>query len=183
MKLKHRLISNTIFSILNLGVTRIIGFILTPYILFKLGPERFGIWAIVAGILGFVGKADLGVATSYVKYISQFYARKEYENLNKVINSGFVYYVGISIVIYCIASFGGEAFFSWYLQKEGPEILYEVKRLFYFLLMIRLFSWTLGVFTGILSGVQRFDIVHKIRMWVFAFKALCVFIFLGQRMV
>lgn len=178
MDLKHRLISNTLFSIIRLGFARVFGFIITPYILFRLGQEKFGMWAIVGGFLGFVAKADMGVATSYAKFISQFYARKDYENINKVINSGFVYYVGISVIIYTTTYLWSTQFFEWYLRRYAVEIVAEIKWLFHYLILLTMFSWSLDIFSAVLWGIQRADIVQKIQMVLFVVNAFCIVLFL-----
>ncbi|MCP4400630.1 MAG: oligosaccharide flippase family protein [bacterium] len=178
MDLRQRLISNTVFSVIGLGVSRIIGFILTPYILFKLGQDNFGIWTIAGGLLGFVTKADLGVATSYTKFISQFYAKEDYDTINKVINSGFVFYLGISLGLYSLVYLGGPSFFGWYLHGKEAHVVHEITSLFYYLLLLSMVSWSLNIFSAVLWGIQRSDIIQKIRMVMFVANAVCIFFFL-----
>lgn len=178
MDLKQRLISNTLFSMIFLGFSRVIGFVLTPYILIKLDEEQFAIWAIVGAIMGFVSKSDLGVATSYAKFIAQFHAKKDYASMNHVINTGFVYYVGISLLLYTLASVGDDTFFRWYLRGKSPETVQTVIMFFRYFLLINMLAWSFDMFGAVLWGIQRSDIFQQIQMVVFVVNAGCVFLFL-----
>ncbi len=176
MKLKQQLIANTIFSAIGLVFSRIIGFILTPYILYKLGVERYAIWTIMASVLNYLTRADLGVATSYTKFISQYYPRQEYDTINKVINSGFVYYAVFGGVFYALVHFGGEWLFSLFRIDESMRT--EVIQLFRYIVLIRAFSVAFSIFRAVILGIQRTDLVEKFRMGLFAINALCTFVFL-----
>jgi O-antigen/teichoic acid export membrane protein len=176
MELKQRLISNTLFSIIELVFSRSIGFILTPYILYKIGIERFAVWSIMASMVGYLSKADMGVCTSYAKFIAQFHAKKEYKNINKVLNNGVVYYVCIGSLVYVIVFLWGDRIFDLF-QIEEP-IRSEVTRLFHFTVLFSVIGSTLEVFGAVLWGIQRADVIKRNRMGVMVIDALCKILFL-----
>jgi len=176
MKLKQQLISNTVFSVIGLIFSRLIGIVLTPYVLYKLGVDLFAVWAIMGAILGYLSKADMGLATSYVKFISQYYAKKDYDSINKVINSGFVYYVCISAVMLVIVFFGKDYFFEFFKLEEAMRT--EARTLFQYVVIITVCSACLKIFNEVLYGVQRLDIIKKVQTGLFAVEALCKVIFL-----
>ena len=176
MKLKQRLISNTFFNILGEIVGRAIGLVMAPYVLYKLGLEQFAIWSIMGALLGYLTKADMGVATSYVKFISQYYAQKDYDRLNKVISCGFIYYVVLGGVLLSIAYLWGDRLFSLFQIQESMRS--TVNSFFHYAVLISVCSAALGVFGSVLWGIQRVDIIKKIRMASLIVEAVCKVIFL-----
>ena len=158
--ISHKIIRNTIFNILGKFWGILVALILTPYIIHHIGLERYGIWAIVGVITGYFGLLDFGVGTSFVKYISEYYAKKDNERINQVINTGFVFYsifAGFIITLGFIVINPLLAFF------KIPSSLYN-EALFVFLLGIILFciSNALSPFAAIQTGLQRMDITNKV---------------------
>ncbi len=99
--LSQKIIKNTIFGGTGRLWAILISLLLTPYIVSKLGIGRFGIWAIVSILIGYFGLVDFGVGTSYVKYIAEYHTKKDYQTINKIVNTGFVFYlvVGFTIIL------------------------------------------------------------------------------------
>ena len=98
MSLTDKIIKNTFYHLL----TQIIGIffpiILTPFIIAYIGQVEFGIYALVLGLIGTFGLFDLSLSTSFIKFISEHYNKKEFDELNKTINTGLFFYVTFSIV-------------------------------------------------------------------------------------
>lgn len=46
--------------------------VLTPWILWVLGPQVYGLWTIIVAIMGFAGLANFSVQAAAVKYVAQF---------------------------------------------------------------------------------------------------------------
>jgi O-antigen/teichoic acid export membrane protein len=84
------LIINAISNWVALAVNIAVGFVLTPYIIEHLGTVQYGIWALVASIIGYYGLLDLGVSSAIVRYVARYAGQKKYESLNQVINTAIV---------------------------------------------------------------------------------------------
>ena len=78
-------------------------FILTPYIINHIGVERFGVWTIVGVLTGYLGLFDLGISTSFVKYIAEYYTHRDFEKINHVVNTGFLFYLVFSFVVIALS--------------------------------------------------------------------------------
>jgi len=162
--LTQKLIKNTFFNVLGKAWALLVSFALTPYIIHRLGVERFGIWAIVSAVTGYFGLFDFGIGTSFVKYIAEFYTKKDHRKLNQVINTGLVFYALFAVFIIGLSFFVIEPILAF--LKIPPRLYAEA--LFVFWLGIILFCVynIMSAFEAIPTGLQRMDISNKVAIVV-----------------
>jgi O-antigen/teichoic acid export membrane protein len=158
--LSQKIIRNTIFNIIGRFWGILVTIFLTPYIIHHIGIERFGIWALIGVFTGYFGLLDFGVGSSFVKYIAEFYTKKDYDRINQIVNTGFIFYSLFAIVIVTLAWFLINPLLTFF--KISPHLYNEAS--FVFLLGIILFaiSNSLNVFSAIQAGLQRMDISNKV---------------------
>lgn len=159
-RISDKIIRNTKFNILGHFWGILVALILTPYIIRHIGIERFGIWAIVGVLAGYFSLLDLGIGTSFVKYIAEFYTKKDYGKINQVVNTGFIFYSTFAILIITLGFFIINPLLTLF---KIPQELYN-EALFVFLLGIVLLgvSNALSPFGAIQGGLQRMDITNKV---------------------
>ncbi|PKP59086.1 hypothetical protein CVT91_07345 [Candidatus Atribacteria bacterium HGW-Atribacteria-1] len=158
--ISQKIIRNTIFNAIGRFWGILVALFLIPYIVGHLGIERYGIWAIVGVLTGYFGLLDFGIGTSFVKYISEYYTKKDYKSINQVVNTGFIFYSIFAVFIIT----AGFIFISPLLNLFNiPYELYH-EAVFVFLLGITLFSVSnaLSPFGAIQGGLQRMDVTNKI---------------------
>src|SRR2546430_2245373 len=70
---QHRLrfVINVLWSWLGVAVNVVVGLVLSPYIVRTLGTERYGIWALVFGLLDYIWFFDLGMNTAVVNFVAR----------------------------------------------------------------------------------------------------------------
>lgn len=90
---------NIVTTYLGTMVSLTIVFFFTPYLISMLGKNRYGIWQLTFSILSYMGLADMGMKQSIVRYISKYYATKDWKQLNEVFSSAVRIYMIISIFI------------------------------------------------------------------------------------
>ena len=81
-------------------VVTVIAFFLSPFLVRTLGPERYGIWALVLSIITFIDLLDVGMKQSLSRFLSKYYALRDWHGLNEVVST--------STAIYAVT--GGLAF-------------------------------------------------------------------------
>ncbi|MBU1182525.1 MAG: flippase [Proteobacteria bacterium] len=162
--ISQKIIKNTIFNAVGRFWGILVALILTPYIIRHIGIERYGIWALVGVLTGYFGLLDFGIGTSFVKYISEFYAKKDFEKINQVINTGFVFYSIFAIFLITLSFFVINPLLTFF---KIPSHLYN-ESVFVFFLGIILFSVSnaLSPFGAIQGGLQRMDISNKVAIAV-----------------
>lgn len=158
--ISKKVVRNTIFNAIGRFWSILVALFLTPYIIGHIGIERYGIWAIVGVLTGYFGLLDFGIGASFVKYISEFYAKKDYGKINQVVNTGFVFYSILAIFIIAVAFLFVHSLLAFF---KIPAYLYN-ETVFVFLLGIMIFgvSNALSPFQAIQGGLQRMDITNKV---------------------
>lgn len=99
-----QLVKNLITSYAGMVLGILITFFFTPYFIKALGKERYGIWTLLFSIINYMEVVDLGMRQSIVRFISKYYAVKDWVQLNKVFSSSVRIYAGIGL-IFLVATF------------------------------------------------------------------------------
>lgn len=153
MSLIDKVIKNTFYNFLSQIVGYLFPFFLIPFIIGYIGKDEFGIYAIAYGFIGAFTLFDLGVSTSFVKFISEYYYKKEYANLNSIINIGVLFYFCFTVLFWGI----GYVFSDFIINYINiPAETYEKGK---FALHISLFIFFVAtnsnMFVSILISLQK----------------------------
>jgi O-antigen/teichoic acid export membrane protein len=157
---------------LNLLVHALVGFFLSPFILHRLGDERFSIWVLVFSLTGYYGLLDLGIRTSIVRYVAKFTAIGDEAQLATFLSTSLFFY---SVVAFCVLILTGvgaldlQRFF-----KIPPAQLRSAQVLFLLVGAGVAFSFPLSVFSGLLEGLQRFSWVQLSQLGITLLRGLLI---------
>jgi O-antigen/teichoic acid export membrane protein len=157
---KGQILKNVGSSWFALGVNVLVGIFLSPYILHRLGDDAFGLWILIFSVTGYYGLFDLGIRSSIVRYIAKYSANNEREQLNRLVNTAMFSYslIGMTaMLITLLATYYVDSIF-----KVPGEFLVTARWL---LLMVGTsvsLGFPIGVFSGILEGLQRFYLLNSI---------------------
>jgi O-antigen/teichoic acid export membrane protein len=171
---KGQILRNVGSSWFALGMSVLVGIFLSPYIIHHLGDDAFGLWVIIFSVTGYYGLFDLGIRSSIVRYIAKYSATDEHEELNQLVNTAMFSYGGIGIaamVMTLIATYYVDSIF-----KIPPAFLVTARWL---LLMVGTsvsLGFPLGVFSGILEGLQRFYLLNFTSISTTLLRALLIVI-------
>ncbi len=182
MSLTDKVIKNTLYYI----ISQIAGFIfplfLTPFIISKIGTEEFGIYAIVLGFTGTIGLFDLSVSSSFIKFISEYYNKKDSKSLNEVINTGLIFYLVFSLA-FCIIAY----LFTEHLLSliNIPPALHSISVFaFRISLVIFFITTSFGIFNSILISLQKMYLtsIFGTLISVLNFAAIIILLSFGYRL-
>jgi O-antigen/teichoic acid export membrane protein len=155
---KVDILKNVGSSWVSLGVNIVIGFFLSPFILHRLGDAAFGIWVLIFSVTGYYGIFDLGIRSSVIRYISKLTAVEDKEGLAKFFNTSLATYTFIGLattVVTVIASrYVGSMF------QIDPTFLPTAHWLFLIVGLSVAIGFPLGIFAGMLEGLQRFYLLN-----------------------
>jgi O-antigen/teichoic acid export membrane protein len=175
---KKQILKNVGSSWSALGVNVIVGIFLSPFIVHRLGDAAFGIWVLIFSVTGYYGLFDLGIRSSIIRYVSKYTATDDRDKLAKFINTALFSYTGIgmvSMVLTALLSSSVESVF-----KIPPEMHTQARIL---LLMVGAsvsVSFPLGVFGGMLEGLQRFYILNWTSIVATLVRAALIVYFLNH---
>lgn len=173
-----KIIKNTIFNSAGFFWSYFLGFLLTPYIIHRIGIERFGVWAIANTAINFIIYFDLGISSSFVKYIAEYNAKKDYEMINKVINTGLAFSLFFCISMSVLFLLSKNFFIG--LLKFSPELYGDVLFTFFGILTVFIINYVFTVFKSILHGLQRIDLTNMIFIIVSFPGTIGLVLFLSQ---
>ena len=161
-RISERIFRNTLFNTFGSTYTTISQLIIIPYIIVKLGPERFGVWALVAVISGLFSALDFGTGTAFVKYFSEYFTKRDYESFNRVLVAGFTFmFIFSSFLILLVFLLNDKmvTFFNipTYLKRETTYVFLGAAIIFGF-------NNAFGIFQAIIKGLQRMEITNTINI-------------------
>jgi O-antigen/teichoic acid export membrane protein len=162
-----------------LAINVIVGFSLWPFVLHHLGDAAAGIWVLIFSITGYYGLFDLGIRSSIIRYVSKHTATGDREKLTQFVNTALFSYTCIAAVgmalTFLLSSSAGSLF-----KKIPPELHSQTSLL---LLMVGAsvsLGFPLGVFGGMLEGLQRFYILNWTSIGATLARAVLIVYFLNR---
>src|SRR5579871_985081 len=156
----QRFVLSVIWNWAAVAVSLITGFVLSPYLFRRLGPEGYGIWALTFSLIEYYWLLDLGIRSSIAKFVAHHWALHEPEEISKVISTACTYSFFVAVLmlgLVVLAASRIEGFFHISLAFHES---------FRTLLLIMTLNWCLGlifnIFSGAVEAVQRFDVTNRI---------------------
>ncbi len=172
-------VRSAFFNLLGFAVSVLYMLFLVPIVVGHVGIEQYGLWSLVLALTGYVGLMDLGIGTSFVPYIARYISLKAYNDVNKVIQHGMLYYAGLSLLVLGIGYAIAPLLFS--LVRIPAVYLESARTLFLIALVGFSVSSFAGIFGSVLSALQRMD-TYNILLTLFLvekFVAIAVALAMG----
>lgn len=158
--LSSTLVRNALFGSGARLLTLAVGLLMTPYLLTRLGADRFGIWALVAVVTGVVGLLDFSVKSSFVKYLSEAIALRDQDASASILSTGLFAYSLFSGVMLMVFWFGSDLVL---IGLSIPDVLFEEARLVFILGVAGyLLGSVFAVFPAVCDARQRMDVTNSL---------------------
>lgn len=153
-----RIFRNAFFNLLSLVVAIATAFYLYPFLIKHLGESRYGVWALLGSVTGYLGIFDFGIAMAVTKYVAEYHQRNEPGKLRSVIWTGtrLYFYTSFGAVVMAGVFYG---LFPLLFNLDAV-LVREAKAVLLVVALDVMFSfWFVTVRAG-LEGLQRFDITN-----------------------
>jgi O-antigen/teichoic acid export membrane protein len=157
---EKKIIRNTLFNVYGRIFTLAVGFLLTPYIIGKIGNSEYGIWILIGAFVAYLGLLDFGFGTSFVKYIAEYDTKGDREGVNAILSTGLIVYVIFGAVIIA----GTYPMIEVILNLLTiPEEMRE-KAVFVLKMAIitSVSAGLIGVYHSLIGGFQKMDLLNGI---------------------
>jgi len=154
-----RFVFNLLWNWMGVAATLFSGFLLSPYLIRKLGPEAYGIWALCFSLVEYGTFLDLGFRSATVKYVAHYWALKDSTHLNKIVNTALLYAGLVSAGLFTITFF-----LSRYLHlffKVPADYLHSFRILIVLVSLTWCSGFVFSIFGACLEAIQRFDLYSK----------------------
>ena len=80
------------------AVRLVIAFFFVPFITSILGDSRYGVWVIIFQAVSYFTLLDLGMNAAVVRFVSRYLGEKNFDKVNRVLNTSTLFYLGIAII-------------------------------------------------------------------------------------
>ena len=179
----RRFVCNVLWNWLGTVVSLFIGFVLSPYLILKLGADGYGVWAITFSLVEYYWFFDLGFRSATVKFVAHYAATGDTRNVRAVISTA-LFYSTIASAVVLGAVFALVAFVQRFFQVPA-----SLRGSFQTLLILITLNWCLGlvfnVYNACLEAVQHFEYSTKASLVSATIRAIgwALALYLGYKLV
>ena len=166
-----KLVTNTFFNMLGRSWSFLLTLLLTPYILRHLNVGEFGVWVLLSVFTSSFNLLDLGLGSSFVKYISAYYTYEDYGRINEVLFSGLAFYGLFGGLLISAGLAIESSLFGWFHITDAHEV--------FSLVLISCAIQNIAVmFLSVFKGIQRMDRSNSIEIKMSIVNAVGTVVFL-----
>lgn len=179
MQIGNRLIAGSFFRTVEYFVQVAVTFVMTPFIISRLGERNYGFWSIVASLVGYYGLLDLGIRTAVTRFASKALGKGDLEQANRTISVAFFFFLAtlpFTVVLSAVACYWVR--FQFAGVPESPKISLVVL----FLSLRMAFGLPIRVFSGVLATKIRYDLQAAVGILHVVVVNALIYILLGQGM-
>ena len=156
--MKKEIKIGAVLGYVNMIVSLLISFLYTPILLKHLGQSEYGLYALVASIIGYLSVLDMGFGNAMVRYVSKSKASPDKLNESKINGLFLFLYTIIGIVSFIIGFI--------LLSKAGsifaaltPEELSKAKVIMIILVCTVSISFPLSIFDSYVVSSEKFKYI------------------------
>jgi O-antigen/teichoic acid export membrane protein len=165
-----RLVRNAVANWTAFGYAAIVSFFLSPFVVSHLGATQYGVWSLLAGVIGYIGLLDFGIRQAVNRYVAHYQAVGDHNECSAIVSAAVRVYGFIGVVAVVISSVLALAV---PLLFNIPEHLVQDTKIILVLGGVTVaISLIGGVFGGVVSGLQRFDMQCGLEVLLTTARAL-----------
>jgi O-antigen/teichoic acid export membrane protein len=150
-----------------------------PMLLAHISLQEYGLWSVCFIVVGYIGMADFGFSSVYVRLAARFHVRHDIPSLGRLLSTGILCMSIMSVFLLLALVLGLPHLFS-FLQVD--ELANPHARVIIIgVVSIFLVDMCLNAFAYVLHGLQRFRAEQKVWMYAFILELFVIasLLFLG----
>lgn len=159
----YQLFRSGLLNLVNYVVGIPVMLMLVPFLLRELGPEGYGVWTAANTLIALSGLIQLGVVAATVKLVAEHSARGEPEEVSRVLSSALSIHVVLSLALAVLWAVAHDWLARWAFDARGPQLA-QLRQVVWGSLALFLARFPLVSYSGVISGVQRQDVVQTINL-------------------
>jgi len=172
---KKLLVKNIFSNWAAMFVTLAISFFMSPFLVHTLGKAQYGIWALVLSVVAYSSFLDVGMKQSLARFIPKYYAMKDFQSLNEVMNSSSLIYriTGTMVIPFTLL-----VAFVFIDSFNIPEELLDITRIVLIIIGLRQAIFFYFTTRTAIGPFHRYDIANGIDIFFDISRALVIVLFL-----
>ena len=174
----NQLKAGAILTYVTLFLNSAIGLIYTPFLTLKLGQAEYGLYSLVASVVGSLTVLDFGFGNALIRYTAKLRAEKKDQKLKEMYGMFFIIFCGIALlalIIGMVVYFNTENIFS---QNMTGEELRKMKIMLLLMIFNLCFTFVMSVYRSIIVAYERFIFQKVINLIRIVLNPLVMVIFL-----
>ncbi len=175
---KIQIIKNVGSSWFALGINIIVGVFLSPFILHRLGDAAFGIWVLIFSLTGYYGIFDFGVRSSIIRYVSKYTATNDRQEVTELLNTALFTYTCVGVL--CLAITVATSFYVDHIFHIQAGLQATARWLLLVVGSSVAVGFPLGMFGGILEGLQKFYVLNWTNIASTLLRVLLIVFYLNR---
>lgn len=150
----------------------VVGFFLAPFIVHHLGDVAYGVWVLAMSSVNYLGLLDLGMRSSVLRFVSKGRASEDHELSSSAFSAALWVRIQISAAVLLLTGLLVAIF--PHIFKIPPD-LSRAAQIAVLIIGVNLASsMSLGVFGGVLSALNRYDLQSAVTLLQVAIRVVGV---------
>ena len=133
-----------------------VGFFLSPYIVEHLGATRYGVWALIGGLVGYLSLLDFGIRQAVNRYTAGYHAAGAHAENSLMVSAALKLFGLLAILAIALATLLAQL--APILFNIPQPLVGEARAVVILGGATIALSLVAGVFGGVVTGLQRFDV-------------------------
>src|SRR5690349_470913 len=150
------------WNMAGLGVETVVGFLVMPFLIHRLGESTYGIWIVIGALTSYFGLLDLGTRGSIGRHVALHHANGDRTALNQTVSGGLAVLLLVGATTVAIIFACEPLFFRLFavpLERQADASLaLRIVAVQFALFLVA------TAFDAILWGFQRFDWLNAVEI-------------------
>lgn len=162
MRLRTRIAGNLLWTWGRLGVGVVTGFLVAPFLIRHLGSTAYGLWVVIGSLTSYFGLLDFGTRGSVGRNVAYAHAKGDRNGVAALASTAAVILCTVAGMVLA-ATFAASFWLTDLFDVPAGEI--EAAQWAFRLVGITIaLNFALGVFDGLLWGLQQFGTINRIEI-------------------
>lgn len=152
----NQLKAGAVLNYFTILLSILVGLLYTPYMLRMMGQSEYGLYSLVASVIGYLTILDLGMGNAIVRYTAKYRAEGKNQEQYEMFGMFFILYlvIGLIAMILGIALYQNvETMFEQTMTNEEIE---KAKVMVVILILNLAFTFPMSIFGSIMTAYEQF---------------------------
>lgn len=150
--------AGTIFNFISIVVRLVVGFTMTPYMIYCLGENNFGLFSIAGGILAYLSLMDFGLGPTVTKYVAESVAKQDTAAESRLIGQSVYLFSLLGILFALVAAVLYFFLGDLYGDKLTVTEFSDLQWMYILMVANTALFFPARAFAGVLTAHQKFKI-------------------------
>ncbi len=152
----NQLKAGAFLSYVSIILNNLVGILYTPFMLRMMGQNEFGLYSLVASVVGYLTILDFGFGNAIIRYTAKYRAEGKIEEQHKMFGMFFILYCVIGIIAFIAGIFLYFNADSLFDQTMTAEDLSKVRIMTLLMVANVAFTFPMSIWGAIITAYENF---------------------------